>query len=302
MDKYFNNLSLLKVILKWKWHIAAVTIIAAILGAVFSGPTFITPKYKSEAVLYPNGLSEFSDETYTEQMLQVMESQEIIDSIVNKFNLMSHYGIDVNYKYAKTALMGEYHDRISISKTPYDAVKIKVLDKDPQMAYDIVNEIINQYDQKFSTIHKSKKYENARMFEQQLAKKSAFMDSLKRELNQITNDGDMLNYIYLSKGNSMAYFSDGNNSNKTSDIATAIALVELSASQTADYTNVRHFYEEELRQAEGKMTYSNIVSRPFVADKKSYPVRWVIVALCGISALILSILVVAAVEKIDIKE
>ena len=60
--------------------------------------------------------------------------------------------------------------------------------------------------------------------------------------------------------------------------------------------------EEELRQAEGKMTYSNIVSRPFVADKKSYPVRWVIVALCGISALILSILVVAAVEKIDIKE
>ena len=75
MDNYFNNNSLLKAIFKWKWHIIALTLVAAILGAVFSGPTFITRKYKSEAILYPHGLSEFSDETYTEQMLQVMESQ-----------------------------------------------------------------------------------------------------------------------------------------------------------------------------------------------------------------------------------
>lgn len=302
MDNYFNNATLLKVIFKWKWHIVAVTIIAALLGALFSGPMFITPKFKSEAVLYPNGLSEFSDETYTEQMLQVMESQEIMDSVVEKFDLMNHYEIDKNYKYAKTALIGEYRDRISISKTPYDAVKIKVLDKDPQIAYNIVNEIINQYNIKFGEIHKSKKYENARMFEQQLAKKYAFIDSLKRELTKITNDGDMLNYLYLSKGNSIAYFSDGNDSKKTGNVATAIALVELIATQTGDYTNVRHFYEEELRQAEGNMTYSNIISRPYIADKKAYPVRWVIVALCGIGALLMSILVVAAIEKIDTKE
>lgn len=302
MDNYFNNATLLKVIFKWKWHIVAVTIIAALLGALFSGPMFITPKFKSEAVLYPNGLSEFSDETYTEQMLQVMESQEIMDSVVEKFDLMNHYEIDKNYKYAKTALIGEYRDRISISKTPYDAVKIKVLDKDPQIAYNIVNEIINQYNVKFSEIHKSKKYENARMFEKQLAKKYAFIDSLKRELTKITNDGDMLNYLYLSKGNSIAYFSDGSDSKKTGNVATAIALVELIATETEDYTNVRHFYEEELRQAEGNMTYSNIISRPYISDKKAYPVRWVIVALCGIGALLMSILTVAAIEKIDTKE
>jgi hypothetical protein len=235
-------------------------------------------------------------------MLQVMESQEIVDSIVKKFDLMNHYEIDKNYKYAKTALLGEYHDRISISKTPYDAVKIKVLDKDPELAYNIVNEIINQYDIKFAEIHKSKKYENARMFEKQLAKKYEFIDSLKRELAKISNDGDMLNYLYLSKGNSIAYFSDGNDNKKNGNIATAIALVELIATETADYTDVRHFYEEELRQAEGDMTYSNVISRPFIADKKTYPVRWIIVALSGIGAFLLSILVVAAVEKIEVKE
>ena len=140
------------------------------------------------------------------------------------------------------------------------------------------------------------------MFEKQLAKKYAFIDSLKRELTKITNDGEMLNYLYLSKGNSIAYFSDENNKGNSGNIATAIALVELIATETADYTDVRHFYEEELRQAEGDMTYSNIVSRPFVADKKAYPVRWVIVALCGIGAFLMSILVVAAIEKFDVKE
>ncbi len=302
MDKYFNNESLFKVILKWKWHIVAVTIVAAIAGAIFSGPRFITPKFKSEAIVYPNGLSEFSDETYTEQMLQVMESQEIMDSVVEIFNLMEHYGIDRNYKYAKTALMGEYHDRVSISKTPYDAVKIKVLDKDPQMACNIANEIIRLYDVKFEIIHKTKKWENVRSFERQLKQKTDFIDSLSNELAKVTDEGNILNYQYLSKGNSTAFFSGNTDNDNSGNISKAIALVEMIATETAIYSDVRQFYEEELRQAQGEMTYSNIISYPSVADKKATPVRWVIVALCGIGAFLLSILVVTAIERIETKE
>lgn len=300
MDKYFDNTSLFKVILKWKWHIIAVTIVAAALGAIFSGPKFITPKYKSEAIVYPNGLSEFSDETYTEQMLQVMESQEIMDSVVRIFDLMNHYGIDKNHEFAKTLLIGEYQDRISISKTPYDAVKIKVLDKDPQMACDIANEIIRLYDVKFGSIHKSKKWENVKSFERQLEQKIAFIDSLKKELAKVTNDGNLINYQYLSKGNSSVFLSG--NGNNSENITEAIALIELITSQSTSYSNVRHFYEEELRQAESEITYSNIISEPFVSDKKATPVRWIIVALCGIGAFLLSILVVLAIDKIGNKE
>lgn len=300
MNKYFDNASLFKVIFRWKWHIIAVTIVAAALGAIFSGPKFITPKYKSEAVVYPNGLSEFSDETYTEQMLQVMESQEIMDSVVKIFDLMNHYGIDENYKYAKTTLIGEYHDRISISKTPYDAVKIKVLDKDPQMACDIANEIIRLYNVKFSSIHKSKKWENVRSFERQLKQKLAFIDSLKKELAKVTEDGNLINYQYLSKDNSSVFLSG--NGNNSENITAAISLIELVTSQSNDYSEVRHFYEEELRQAESEITYSNIISEPFVSDKKATPVRWIIVALCGIGAFLLSILVVLALDKVGDKE
>lgn len=302
MDKYFDNISLLKIILKWKWHIIAVTVVAAAFGAIFSGPTFITPKYKSEAIVYPNGLSEFSDETYTEQMLQIMESQEIMDSIVKIFDLMSHYEINPEYQYAKTVLIGEYNDRISISKTPYDAVRIKVLDKDPQMACNIANEIIRLYDVKFNSIHKSKKWENVRLYKRQLDQKTAFIDSLKTELAKVTDEGNLLNYLYLSKGNSTAFFTGNSNNENSAEITSAIALIELISTETAIYSEVRQDYEEELRQAEGKMTFSNIISYPFVSDKKATPVRWIIVALSGISAFLLSILAVAAIEKFNIKE
>ena len=145
-------------------------------------------------------------EEITREVLYASVPKEIVDSVIKIFDLMKHYGIDPNYKYAKTALMGEYHDRVSISKTPYDAVKIKVLDKDPQMACNIANEIIRLYDVKFEIIHKTKKWENVKSYGRQLKQITNFIDSLSNELAKITDEGNILNYQYLSKGNSTAFF------------------------------------------------------------------------------------------------
>lgn len=303
MDNYFNNTSLFKVIFKWKWHIIAVTIIAAVLGAVFSGPTFITPKYKSEAILYPSNVSAYSDETFTEQMLQIMESQDIMDSVVENFDLMKHYEIGKDYKYWKTALIGEYRDNVSISKTPYDAVKIKVLDKDPQIACDMVNDIIRLYDQKVGKLHKIKRWETVQMYKKQLDEKSIFIDSLKKELSEITGNNDIINYSYLSGENSIAYFNSNlKKDNETNDfLPEVISLIELISNESINYTDIRLEYEQELRFYNADMTFSNIISEPFAADKKSYPVRWVIVSLCSISAFILSIFVIYTLDRKELQ-
>ena len=57
MDNNFNNLSLVQLILKWKWHIIIITVAAALCGAIFSSSAFITPLYKSEALAYPANIS-----------------------------------------------------------------------------------------------------------------------------------------------------------------------------------------------------------------------------------------------------
>ena len=146
-NNYFNNLSLVQLILKWKWHIIIITVLAAICGAIFSSSMFITPLYKSVAVAYPANISPYSDESETEQMLEIINSRSIMDSIIEKYDLWTDYKIDRNYKFAKTYMINEYRSKIKISKTPYEAVSVTVMDKDPFVACDIAKDILNFYDQ-----------------------------------------------------------------------------------------------------------------------------------------------------------
>ena len=308
MNNYFNNTSMVQTIFKWKWHIVIITLVAAILGAIFSGSRFITPMYKSEAILYPSNVSAYSDETFTEQMLQIMQSNEIMDSVVNKFDLMKHYKIDKGYKYWKTALIDEYRTNVSISRTPYDAVLVKVMDKDPEIACAMVNEIIRLYNWKVGFLHKVKRAETVEMYKRQLDEKQIFIDSLKRRMADISSNYGVLEYQsqtrevtrgYLRTDGGSKVNSDGVDTMKTNIEKYGpeiIALEQLIKSENMAYSQVKLDYEQELRFYNANMTFSNVVSAPFVADKKAYPVRWVVVALCGLAACFITILVIYIME------
>ena len=309
MNNYFDNTSMIKTVLKWKWHIIIITVVAAVLGAIFSGSRFITPMYKSEAILYPSNVSAYSDETFTEQMLQIMQSNEIMDSVVERFNLIDHYKISKGYPYWKTVLIGEYRDNVRISRTPYDAVLIKVLDKDPEIACAMVNEIIRLYNHKVGSLHKSKRFETVNMFKRQLEEKQIFIDSLKQKMAEISTNYGVLEYESQSREVTRGYLrTDGGGkvnkdgvdemkSNVEQYGPEIIALTQLIESESMAYSQVKLDYEQELRFYNADMTFSNVISEPFVADKKTYPVRWVVVALCGLAACFISILVVYIMES-----
>ncbi|MBR6091998.1 MAG: hypothetical protein IKQ09_04195 [Bacteroidales bacterium] len=309
MNNYFDNTPIIKVFIKWKWHLAIITLVAAIAGAVFSSSTFITPMYKSEAVLYPSNVAAYSDETFTEQMLQIMQSNEIMDSVVEKFDLMKHYKIDKDYKYWKTALIGEYHDNVRISRTPYDAVLIKVMDKDPEIACAMVKEIIRLYDYKVRTMHKIKRYETVQMYKRQLEEKQQFIDSLKTRMAEISTNYGVVEYESQSREVTRG-FIDGRGGSKNDEMKSnleqygpeIIALSTLIENENITYSQVKLDYEQELRFYNAEMTFSNVVSEPFVADKKSYPVRWVVVALSAIAACLLSLLLIYVFDNKCVKE
>ena len=309
MNNYFDNTPLIKVFIKWKWHLVIITLVAAIAGAVFSSSTFITPMYKSEAVLYPSNVVAYSDETFTEQMLQIMQSNEIMDAVVEKFDLMNHYKISKDYKYWKTALIGEYRDNVRISRTPYDAVLIKVMDKDPEIACAMVKEIIRLYDIKVGTMHKIKRSETVQMYKRQLEEKQQFIDSLKTRMAEISTNYGVVEYESQSREVTRGYI-DGRGGSKNDEMKSnleqygpeIIALSTLIENENITYSQVKLDYEQELRFYNAEMTFSNVVSEPFVADKKSFPVRWVVVALCGLGACLLSLLLIYVFDNKSIKE
>ena len=89
---------------RWRTF-AVVGGVAALLAAVFSGPTFIKPRYRSSAIVYPVNLTSYSQETRSDQLLQLLESNSIRDSLIRLHRLPEHYGIDTTEPPGLTALV-----------------------------------------------------------------------------------------------------------------------------------------------------------------------------------------------------
>lgn len=302
MNNNFNNLSLVQLVLKWKWHILIITVAAAICGAIFSSSMFITPLYKSEAIAYPANISSYSDESETEQMLQIINSQSIMDSIIEKYDLWSDYKIDRNYKFAKTYMINEYRSKIKISKTPYEAVSISVSDKDPFTACNIANDILNFYNQKVHNLHTQKDLEVVNMYAKQLKEKQADIDSLKRLYTEISTCYRITDVVSQTREVTRGFIGGSAKASEMIDnlgkyAADVIDLQTKIQAEGNTYVNIKIDYEQALRFYNSQLTYTNVITEPFPADKKSFPVRWVVVALSGLGALLLSILVVFAIEN-----
>ena len=302
MDNNFNNLSLVQLVLKWKWHIIIITVVAALCGAIFSSSLFITPLYKSVAVAYPANISPYSDESETEQMLEIINSTSIMDSVVEKYNLWEDYKINKADQFAKTYMINEYRSKIKIGKTPYEAVSVTVMDKDPFVACDIAKDILNFYDQKVHDLHTSKVAEVVDMYDMQLKMKQQDIDSLKQALTDLATNYGVLNYSGQLREVTRGFINGSNKANELKQNldqygADAVDLETKIIAEANTYSLIKKDYEQNLRFFNSHLTYSNIVTEPFPADKKAFPVRWVVVALCGLGALLLSIVVIFVIEN-----
>ncbi len=302
MDNNFNNLSLVQLILKWRWHIIIITVAAALCGAIFSSSLFITPLFKSVAVAYPANISPYSDESETEQMLEIINSNSIMDSIVEKYDLWTDYKINKADKFAKTYMINEYRSKIKIGKTPYEAVSVTVMDKDPFVACDIAKDILNFYDKKVHFLHNQKVGEVVAMYERQLREKQRDIDSLKRRYTEISTTYGITDISSQTREVTKGLLSGSAKASEMKDNieqygAEIHDLHTKIAAEGNTYVATKLDYEKELRFFHSHLTYSNIITEPFPADKKAFPVRWVVVALSGLGALLLSIVVIFIIEN-----
>ena len=83
----FNSLDIIKIIFKWRKPILWVTGIFVVLGGLISAPQIMKPKYKSVSILYPANLTAYGSESTTEQMLQILESEELMNVVSIRLDL-----------------------------------------------------------------------------------------------------------------------------------------------------------------------------------------------------------------------
>lgn len=308
MNPYINNKTLLELGLKWKYHLGIIAVIAAVIAIVLSAPTFLKPKYRSFAIVYPVNLGLYSEESETEQMLEILNSGDIRDQLIAAFQLDEHYKISPVYKYHKTALYAKYSDNITFRKTENEAVRIEVLDTDPRYACAMVDSLRRFYDRKVQGLHNIKIAEEFNIRKQELARYQTKVDSVEKKLSILGSEYGVMELNGQSEGLSSAYFQSVAAGKNNSDMEKYYwNIAELAPEYKKLIMSLETFmkmegdaqiaYNDAYRELTKEITYSVVVTPPFIADKKAWPKRSVIVLMSVFFTLIMAMVVIGVIEN-----
>lgn len=305
-SREFNFKSLVDLILsQWKTFLI-VLIIGAVVGVVISMPSIMVPRFKSVAVVYPVNLVEYSDESETEQLLQIFESSSVRDSIIAKFDLYGRYGIDPNAAQSRFYLLEEYSDRFTASKTRYESVRLEVYDEDPVVAQAMADEVLRQVNQKFNFLANQRGRNLARSYKRQMDYQATVIDSVEALVSRISLEKGILDYEAQSRELLRGYIgaSKSGNSSQRDQIQEWLRGAQESGSTVKMLQNVSEWAVEQRSEVEAKylfwrefafrdINYIDVIVSPEVADKKAWPVRWLVVAVSMLSAMLLALVLVA---------
>lgn len=281
----FNSMDIIRFMFKHKWPIIGITMLAAFASVIVS--LLMEEKYKSFVILYPktqvsvshalttaelidpdDHIMNFGDEEATEQLIQTLYSEEIRNKIIEKFDLYHHYQIDKSTPYPMTQLHEEFTDNIRFRKTEYQAVEIEVMDTDPKMAADIANEIAKLLDETLNRMQKDVAVEILRVVQKEY---DLLLDDIGVIENKLKNTG------------------------KTDPVY--VSLNEQLKNENKRLSNIKSKLVEARVNAEQNLPRKFIVANAYPAEKKSYPVRWLICSVSTISAFVFAVLMMLFIER-----
>lgn len=302
-----------------------VTIAAAISTAIVS--MFIPDKFKSSVVLFPStthsiskalidvqgsskaDILEFGMEEDADQMIQILNSDEIRNRIIGKYDLMTHYRIKPDEKFAVTKLNKEFEENISFRRTEYMSVKIDVLDEDPQMAANIANDIAALLDSVKNRMQHERAKEGLKIVEQEYTELETYVnqmeDSLRKirllGINDYESQSEVLNKEYataLAKGDSRAIKALEEKLKILSEYGGAYTSLKEGLELYREQLSLMKIKLKEARvDASQSISHKFVVNNAYPAERKTYPKRSLIVLSAALAAFLLSIFVIIGIEN-----
>jgi uncharacterized protein involved in exopolysaccharide biosynthesis len=321
-----ESTDLLLFVWKWRKQLAIIGFSAALISAIVS--FIITPKYESAVVLFPgntNSLSkalfaldpygkldimQFGEEEQAEQMLQLLNSDGIRNHIYQEFDLMNHYEIDQDGKYKWTELQKEYESNISFKRTPFSSIEIKVLDKEPQTAADIANAIASQVDSVRYQISRERAEKSFEIVKKEYLRFKTELQQKEDTLNMLRNKGvldyelqvEMLSKQYgaaIVKGNPSAIRNIKSQLDTLAKYGGKYNSISKSLKfEREEFVQMKAIYEKAKVDVNEQISQSFIVNHAYASDKKATPIRWLIVAVSTIGALVLGLVILLVSDRI----
>ena len=300
-----------KIILTFSFVVSALT---------FGLSYLITPLYLSTAIVFPAASSsvsfseqrntkassmDFGEEEQAEQLVQILQSAEIKDLIVEKYDLMNHYNIkegDVN-KYDK--LNTAYEGHFSFERTRFGSIKIDVLDRDPKLAAKMANEIISLIDTVKNNIIRKRTLPAFKITKRK-------KEQLENEINTLLNKMDSLSKLGVVsldvRSRLFQALVDSKNPKEKAQLQQKIEINSLLGSTFDGLERKRNekiikledfkvAYEQAESDAAVDFSHKFVVQRAKVADKKDQPKRIIMTIIAAFGSLIFIVFSLLIVER-----
>lgn len=325
-NKYnLNSTDLFTKVYQNRKFLIITTVAVAVISAIAS--LLITPMYKASVVLFPAPSSSiakslistgnsykaaavFGEDEEVEQILQVLNSDEVMQHLSRKFNLMQHYEIKPDEKYANSKLANTYRSNISFKRTEFMAVEISVLDRNPDTAALIANECTSLVDTVLNRMEKDRAKEALAIVQNEYNKKLAMMSLLEDSIRVIMKKGiydyesqsEVYNNAYaeaLAKGN----ISGAKKLEEKLEILAEygsryVSLRDLLKYETEQFADLSQKLKEAKVDAQESLTHVLVVNKAAVPDKKHSPKRSIIVFVSTFSAFIFAFIALIFVDML----
>lgn len=315
----FNAIDLIDFIWKYKKIFIIIGIIAAAVSSVVS--LVMEERYLSTVTLYPTkasavtfsevimedqSVSKFGEEEEAEQMLQILASEPIRNSVIGTFDLMKHYEIEEDDKFKNTTLSKTYSDFINFERNNKGAVLIKVMDKSPDTAALIANHIAGLFDSIKNNMIHQRAYPDFQIKKKKLEKLQNDMKMLMDTMSNLTSLGVVTNEAYQGLTEVMMNAKDLETRNSylkklemTEKYGSVLHSFQVKVEFLAErISTMETSYEQAETDANSNISHKFIVETATPSEKKAYPIRWLIVVVSTFATVFLTFILLLFAEKI----
>ena len=165
---------------RYKWTIIIATLAGGLIA--YTATLFLPVQYEATAVVYAAGYDQNNQMVMKEGnallLMAFLESTYLQESVIKKYNLAGHYGIDTASREGKTALENAYAGNINFTRTINKSIEISVKDEDPEFAAGLANGIVKLSNETKQQIIKSSTISSLNRIHEEYLEKQKEVDSL----------------------------------------------------------------------------------------------------------------------------
>lgn len=307
MDKEFNLVAAIRILLKWKMPLLVLTLVSGIAAGLFS--VFVMDEYYlSWSTFYPTNqyLSDrsmifntessggqveyFGGKNDVNRVLTIANSETVINYIIDSFKLADHYKVDKDKQYRKTIVRKKFEKNYKALKTEREAIEISVYDTDGKLAAAMVNAIVEKVDELNRQHVLETKETLYRVLSKQIEDQKDKVDDYVTTLATLAAEYD----IKVSSAAGSTVLVEGKNFRAVQEYKALLEKQENAMKEFNNRSNIKEQMEVAMNSTASSLY---IVEKAFAADRRDKPVRSLVVIITMLVTGFVSLIGVFLIEQ-----